>query len=568
MKKFLILFFIPAFAISVGGFVDQYARRIRPVPSFGGCFENEIAYNMTTHVVAICTNTGYKTLLSTSTGAPIDATYITQTANASLTNEQALSLLGTGILKNTTGTGVLSIAVSGSDYQVPLTLGDVTASGATTTIGALKVTNGMLAGSIAASKLVGSDIATVGTITSGTWNGSLIIGTYGGTGVNNGTKTFTYLKNMSFTAADDTGVYTLPTGTKTLVDTTVATLSSLTSIGTIGTGVWQGSVINSTYGGMGVNNGGRTLTLNTNSGTIAFSNASKTLTIGNTLTLTATDGSTLAIGGGGTLGSNAYTSTAYAPIASPTFTGTVTIPTPFTLGAISVTSTGTQLNYLNAATGTTGTTSTNLVFSASPVFTGNPTFGVNDWPTNTILKNGNRVILNDTVNPYLILDNSLATPTLDKGGEIYLGSRAQAGTPSMTYARILGAKVNSTDANYLSYLSFFLLDAGGSEIQTLKLTSTGVTINSGTEIKKHLSATGTLDFANQASIGCNDLTITVSGAATGDSVDIGVPNGSVPNGTAFFTGWVSSANTVTIRYCNLSSGDPASGTFRADVWQH
>jgi hypothetical protein len=53
-----------------------------------------------------------------------------------------------------------------------------------------------------------------------------------------------------------------------------------------------------------------------------------------------------------------------------TFLGTVTMPTPFTLGATSVTTTGTQLNYLNAATGTTGTTSSNLVFSASPTFTG------------------------------------------------------------------------------------------------------------------------------------------------------------------------------------------------------
>jgi hypothetical protein len=51
----------------------------------------------------------------------------------------------------------------------------------------------------------------------------------------------------------------------------------------------------------------------------------KTLTASNTLTLTATDGSTLAIGTGGTLGSNAYTSTAYAPAASPTITGHATI---------------------------------------------------------------------------------------------------------------------------------------------------------------------------------------------------------------------------------------------------
>lgn len=43
-------------------------------------------------------------------GAPSDATYIVQTANGSLSAEQALGALATGILKNTTTTGVLSIA--------------------------------------------------------------------------------------------------------------------------------------------------------------------------------------------------------------------------------------------------------------------------------------------------------------------------------------------------------------------------------------------------------------------------------------------------------------------------
>lgn len=55
------------------------------------------------------------------TPAPVDATYITQTANGTLTNEQALSALSTGIVKNTTTTGVLSIAAAGTDYEVPLT---------------------------------------------------------------------------------------------------------------------------------------------------------------------------------------------------------------------------------------------------------------------------------------------------------------------------------------------------------------------------------------------------------------------------------------------------------------
>jgi hypothetical protein len=64
---------------------------------------------------------------------------------------------------------------------------------------------------------------------------------------------------------------------------------------------------------------------------------------------------------------------AKAPTADPTFTGAVVIPTPFTLGATSVTATGTQLNYVASATGTTGTTNTNLVFSASPTFTGTVT---------------------------------------------------------------------------------------------------------------------------------------------------------------------------------------------------
>jgi hypothetical protein len=68
------------------------------------------------------------------------------------------------------------------------------------------------------------------------------------------------------------------------------------------------------------------------SATLTIANG-KTLTASNSLTFTGTDGSTLNVGAGGTLGSNAYTSTAFAPLASPTFTGTVTLPT----GTVAVT---------------------------------------------------------------------------------------------------------------------------------------------------------------------------------------------------------------------------------------
>lgn len=46
-------------------------------------------------------------------GAPSTATYITQTADSTLTNEQALGSLATGLLKSTTTTGVVSIGVVG-----------------------------------------------------------------------------------------------------------------------------------------------------------------------------------------------------------------------------------------------------------------------------------------------------------------------------------------------------------------------------------------------------------------------------------------------------------------------
>jgi hypothetical protein len=46
-------------------------------------------------------------------------TYITQTANSTLSAEQALGDLATGIVKNTTTTGVLSIAANGTDYIQP-----------------------------------------------------------------------------------------------------------------------------------------------------------------------------------------------------------------------------------------------------------------------------------------------------------------------------------------------------------------------------------------------------------------------------------------------------------------
>jgi len=59
-----------------------------------------------------------------------------------------------------------------------------------------------------------------------------------------------------------------------------------------------------------------------------------------------------------------------ATLASPTFTGTVVIPTPFTLGAVSVLPTGTELNFVDGVTSSIQTQMDLKSPLASPTFTG------------------------------------------------------------------------------------------------------------------------------------------------------------------------------------------------------
>lgn len=83
-------------------------------------------------------------------------------------------------------------------------------------------------------------------------------------------------------------------------------------------------------------------------------------------------------------------------------------------------------------------------------------------------------------------------------------------------------------------------------------------------IPKTLVASATLDFPNTTSNNVADLTITVTGAALGDAVSLGIPNASVTP-TATFSAWVSAANTVKIRFSPKATENPASGTFKVSV---
>lgn len=143
--------------------------------------------------------------------------------------------------------------------------------------------------------------------------------------------------------------------------------------------------------------------------------------------------------------------------------------------------------------------------------------------------------------------------------EIVIGSSAVGngantttiGSPTNTQTYLVGGlTVPQTPASSSSSDSVLVKDASTGQVKA---------------IAQPLSGSATLDFPNTASNDQSDLTITVTGAVEGDVVAIGIPNAATTQGT--FVGWVSAANTVTIRFHNTSGGaiDPASGTFKVNV---
>jgi len=81
-----------------------------------------------------------------------------------------------------------------------------------------------------------------------------------------------------------------------------------------------------------------------------------------------------------------------------------------------------------------------------------------------------------------------------------------------------------------------------------------------------LADTATIDFAQATATTVTDVTKTIPGARLGDEVAIGVPNAAI-TATGVWFGWVSAANTVTIRYSPKATENPASGVFHITVFK-
>jgi hypothetical protein len=217
---------------------------------------------------------------STGSGAPSDATYVTQTPSVSLPNSQALSALATGLLKVTTATGVLSVAtasdlpahnllsaqhgdtLTASVVRGDLIIGNSTPKWSRLAIGAANTvlksdgtdvswvtSTGTGSNVLATSPTLVTPVLGVATCTSLNGN-TFTTGTYTLTGVAG--KTLTFNKSLTLDGTDATTM-TFPTTSATIARTDAAqTFTGTQTFGGTGSlfdsnGLWIGGYANTVY---------------------------------------------------------------------------------------------------------------------------------------------------------------------------------------------------------------------------------------------------------------------------------------------------------------------------------
>jgi len=244
--------------------------------------------------------------------------------------------------------------------------------------------------------------------------------------------------------------------------------SSLTSVGTIGTGTWQGTIVDPTYGGTGVNNAGKTVTLG---GSLTTSGA-------HTTTLTTTGNTSVTLPTTGTLA---------------TLAGTETL-TNKSINLANNTLTATSSQIASAVTDETGSGS--LVFANSPTLT-TPNIssivntGTLSLPTSTDTLVGRATtdtLTNKTIN---LSSNTLQATS----AELATAISDETGTGSLVFANsptLVTPTLGAASATSLSLTNALSVANGGTGRTTVGPANTFVGVNSGgTAFENKTLASGT-----------------------------------------------------------------------------
>lgn len=183
------------------------------------------ASGIMTNVTGLPLTTGVTGVLPIANGGTNISTYTTgDVLYASAANVLSKLPIGTAGQVLTVAAGIISWATptTGTVTSVSGTANRITSTGGATPII-----------DISAAYVGQTSITTLGTITTGTWNGAVISPTFGGTGVNNGAFTLTLAGNLATTGAFNTtfaqgfsGTITLPTATSTLYSTQANSITS------------------------------------------------------------------------------------------------------------------------------------------------------------------------------------------------------------------------------------------------------------------------------------------------------------------------------------------------------
>lgn len=160
----------------------------------------------------------------------------------------------------------------------------------------------------------------------------------------------------------------------------------------------------------------------------------------------------------------------------------------------------------------------------------------------------------------------IAQQTMRLGGGLISISRLGAVVIQSRADKTIALRGNTTIAGTTAI-------TGNTAITGTAAVSSTLSIGGGAAIAKVLTGTGSVDFTALAAGTCETFNITVTGAANGDSVALGIPAAAwATTEYATIEGFVSASNVVTVKRCNITNvttalSNPAAVVVRATIIQ-
>ena len=443
------------------------------------------------------------------------------------------------------------------------------------------------------SAVVNSSLQTLGTINTGVWNGTVISPTYGGTGVNNGSKTITLGGNFTHTGAHTLGVtttgntsVTLPTsGTLAITGNPLSQFASTTSAqlaGVISDETGSGNLVFGTSPSFtnAVNTGSSTFSVfNTNATTVNAFGAATTLTVGAT-SGTTTVRNDLAVTGNLQIGGLSDLS-----VSGGVFTLANT-------GATTVNAFGaaTTVN-IGAATGTLTIRNADVVLNGDLAVNGN-TIDTDETGTFNLLKdNVTTLAFAQAATEIVVGETKAAADSAGDLGEMVVRLDLRTNNDMYIDGDLIVSQINNTPIGNVTPASgaFTTLasnnlvtftDATNATGATFGAGSAAVKITGGLYVNKDIRAdnfigdmsadfltSGTIPDARIQASGVTQHQLSITGTGTLNAGSISTGFGNINIGTSIFSG--NGSGLTTLNASNLSSGTIPNARIQASgVTQH